>query len=112
MEVITGRKLTKPSPSNRVTIYTLATARDVQALIDPKSKTLQGFYIPRAGGSVAFVQDLRSIGRDRAAGESSPSARPWSARSNTPSAPVTTFVLDAGWPISASAPQRVCVSST
>jgi tetratricopeptide (TPR) repeat protein len=64
MEVITGRKLTRPSPSNRVTIYTLATARDVQALIDPKSKTLQGFYIPRAGGSVAFVQDLRSIGRD------------------------------------------------
>jgi tetratricopeptide (TPR) repeat protein len=63
MEVITGRKLTKPSPSNRVTIYALGSAREVQALLNPKMKTLQGFYIPRAGASVAFVQDLQSVGK-------------------------------------------------
>lgn len=62
MEVVTGRKIGKPSPSNRVTIYAVGSARDVQALVDTKSTTLQGFYIPRAGGSVAFVQDLRSTG--------------------------------------------------
>lgn len=60
MEIATGRKVEKPSPSNRVTIYAVGTARDVQSLADTKSRTLLGFYIPRAGGSVAFVQDLRS----------------------------------------------------
>jgi tetratricopeptide (TPR) repeat protein len=64
MEVVTGRQLPKPSPSNRVTIYALGSARDVQALVDPKMKTLQGFYIARAGASVAFVQDLRSTGKE------------------------------------------------
>lgn len=63
MEVVTGRQIPTPSPSNRLTIYALGTARDVQALIDPKVTTLQGFYIPRAGGSVAFVQDLRATGK-------------------------------------------------
>ncbi len=60
MEVATGRRIEKPSPSNRVTIYAVGSARDVQSLAETKSRVLAGFYIPRAGGSVAFVQDLRS----------------------------------------------------
>jgi tetratricopeptide (TPR) repeat protein len=60
MEFVTGRKIAKPSPSNRVTIYAIGSARDIQTLAQTKSNTLAGFYIPRAGGSVAFVQDLRS----------------------------------------------------
>ena len=60
MEIATGRSVEKPSPSNRVTIYAIGSARDIQALADTKSRVLAGFYIPRAGGSVAFVQDLRS----------------------------------------------------
>lgn len=64
MEVVTGRQIPIPSPSNRVTIYALGKARDVQALVDPKLKTLQGFYIPRAGASVAYVQNLRSTGKE------------------------------------------------
>ncbi len=60
MERLTGRTIEKPSPSNRVTVYTVGTTRDVQSLAETKSRLLAGFYIPRAGGSVAFVPDLRS----------------------------------------------------
>ena len=60
MEFVSGRKVGKPSPSNRVTIYAVGDAGDIQALAKTKSRVLAGFYIPRAGGSVAFVQDLRS----------------------------------------------------
>jgi tetratricopeptide (TPR) repeat protein len=60
MEFATGRKIEKPSPSNRLTIYAVGSARDIQSLAKTKSRALAGFYIPRAGGSVAFVQDLRS----------------------------------------------------
>lgn len=60
MEIATGRQTEKPSPSNRVTIYSMGTARDIQKLAGTKSRVLQGYYIPRAGGSVAFVQDMRS----------------------------------------------------
>lgn len=60
MELASNRQIDKPSPSNRVSIYALRSARDIQALADTKSDVLQGFYVPRAGGSVAFVQDLQS----------------------------------------------------
>ena len=60
MELASRRKVEKPSPSNRVTIYAVGSARDVQSLAGTTSRVLAGFYIPRAGGSVAFVQDLRS----------------------------------------------------
>lgn len=60
LEATTGRRLGVPSPSNRVTIYAVGSARDVQKLANTRSRALGGFYIPRAGGSVAFVQDMRS----------------------------------------------------
>lgn len=59
MEFITGRKLDKPSPSNRVTIFAVGSKRDIRKLSGSKSTTIAGFYIPRAGGSKAFVQDIR-----------------------------------------------------
>ncbi len=45
----------KPSPSNRVTVYVVRTAGEVQKLVQDKNKFVAGFYLPRAGGSVAFV---------------------------------------------------------
>jgi len=47
MERLTGRRIEKPSPSNRVTVYTVGSTRDVQALAETKSRLLAGFYIPR-----------------------------------------------------------------
>lgn len=61
LEAATGYKTEKPSPSNRVTVYTVGTARDVQQLAGGSSKFLQGFYVPRAAGSAAFVPDLSSV---------------------------------------------------
>ncbi|WP_348631908.1 DUF1570 domain-containing protein [Pontixanthobacter sp. CEM42] len=59
MEFITGRKVEKPSPSNRVVIFAAGSQRDIRKLAGTKSKYIAGFYVPRAGGSKAFVQDIR-----------------------------------------------------
>lgn len=61
MAVLTNRKLDKPSPSNRVTIYVVGGQRVIRDLVGgDDGKNVAGFYIPRAGGSVAFVQDIRN----------------------------------------------------
>jgi tetratricopeptide (TPR) repeat protein len=44
-----------PSPSNRVTIYTVSGEREVQKLHGSGSRYVGGFYVPRAGGSLAIV---------------------------------------------------------
>ena len=64
MEFVSGRKVDKPSPSNRVTIYVVDDQKDIRELARTKSRTLQGFYQPRAGGSLAFVQDIDVRGRE------------------------------------------------
>ncbi|QUL36478.1 hypothetical protein [Erythrobacter sp. JK5] len=58
MEHFTGRTVEKPSPSNRVTVYAIGSADQVRRLAG--SSGVAGFYIPRAEGSVAFVQDIRN----------------------------------------------------
>ena len=58
MAILTGQKIEKPSPSNRVTIFVVGDQRDMRALSG--SRTIGGFYIPRAGGSRAFVQEIRN----------------------------------------------------
>ncbi|WP_284124723.1 DUF1570 domain-containing protein [Parerythrobacter aestuarii] len=62
MEFVTGNKIEKPSPSNRVTIYVAGDQRDIRRLARTRSRYLQGFYIARASGSMAFVQDIRGKG--------------------------------------------------
>jgi Flp pilus assembly protein TadD len=59
MDSLTGRSAGKPSPSNRVVIYVVGGQRDIRELAGGKSRTIAGFYIPRAGGSRAFVQEIR-----------------------------------------------------
>ncbi len=54
----------KPSPSNRVTIYVVRSGNQVRKLAGDKSGFLQGFYQPRAGGSVAFTARVEAEGRD------------------------------------------------
>jgi tetratricopeptide (TPR) repeat protein len=45
----------KPSPSNRVTIYVVRNEKEVRKLFGGDNKYVAGFYIPRAGGSLAII---------------------------------------------------------
>ena len=58
MVFVTGRKSDTPSPSNRVVIYVVGGEKAMRTLSGDKK--IGGFYIPRAGGSRAFVQDIRN----------------------------------------------------
>lgn len=58
MRLLTGREDVVPSPSNRVTIYAVGGASKIKRLAGDKSGNVAGFYIPRAGGSRAFVPDI------------------------------------------------------
>ena len=60
MRFLFNRPAEKPSPSNRVTIYALDSARDVRDLAGKGNKYLQGFYVPRAGGSFAIIPEVRT----------------------------------------------------
>ena len=57
MEFVTGRKVAKPSPSNRVTIFVVGGSGEMRRLAG--NSRVAGFYSARAGGSKAFVQDIR-----------------------------------------------------
>ncbi len=57
MSIITGQTVPAPSPSNRVTVFVVKNVRAIQQLAG--SRMVAGFYIPRAGGSVAFVPQVQ-----------------------------------------------------
>lgn len=48
-------QLAPPSPSNRVTVYVVSGEAEVRKLYGEGSKYIGGFYLPRAGGSLAIV---------------------------------------------------------
>lgn len=60
MKFLTGRDVEKPSPSNRVVIFVVGSGRELRRVAGGGSRTIAGFYIPRAGASRAFVQDIRN----------------------------------------------------
>lgn len=57
---LTGQEMLDPSPSNRVTVYSVGSTEKVRALYGAKdaSRYINGFYIPRAGSTVAIVPDI------------------------------------------------------
>ncbi|MBW8784862.1 MAG: hypothetical protein JF593_09520 [Novosphingobium sp.] len=57
---LTSAKLADPSPSNRVTVYVTSSEADVRRLYGAGGKYIGGFYIPRAGGSLAIVPKVAS----------------------------------------------------
>ena len=59
LKFLTGRDVAKPSPSSRVVIYVVGSERTLRKLYGDKSASIAGFYIPRAGGSRAFVPRMR-----------------------------------------------------
>jgi len=60
MSYLTNREVVPASPSNRVTIYVLASEDEVRRLAEEAGNSgLAGFYLPRAGASRAFVPRIR-----------------------------------------------------
>ena len=57
LELISGRDIRVPSPSNRVTIFAVGGESHMRRLSG--SSGIAGFYVPRAGASKAFVQDIQ-----------------------------------------------------
>ena len=56
MDYITSGTFPKPSPSNRVTVYVVKSEAEVRKLAGADApKWLGGFYIPRAGSSLAII---------------------------------------------------------
>lgn len=64
MTYLMNRDTPVPSPSNRVTIFAVGDQRDVRRLVGENATNIAGFYIPRAGGSRAFVPNVRLSGRE------------------------------------------------
>lgn len=65
MEVVTDTKSPAPSPSNRVTVFVVSNEREVRKLYgDKDNKYLGGFYLPRAGGSLAIVPRVTAASSD------------------------------------------------
>lgn len=60
ISLVSGRSTEAPSPSNRLTIFVVGSQREIRKLARSKDEALAGFYLPRAGASRAFVQDIRN----------------------------------------------------
>ncbi|MES2604281.1 MAG: DUF1570 domain-containing protein [Pseudomonadota bacterium] len=60
-----------PSPSNRVVIYVVGSGKLVKKLYGEGSRYIGGFYVPRAGGSIAIIPPVDPSAR----GYVSPSER-------------------------------------
>lgn len=57
LEITLSADRPKPSPSSRVAVYMVRSDAEVRKLYGEKKSFVQGFYSPRAGGSVAFVPE-------------------------------------------------------
>ncbi|MDG5748884.1 DUF1570 domain-containing protein [Qipengyuania sp. XHP0207] len=64
MSLLQNRERTAPSPSNRVTIYVVGNESKIRKLVGEDARNIAGFYIPRAGSSVAFVPVISMRGRE------------------------------------------------
>ena len=59
MRLLTNREDVVPSPSNRVVIFAVGGESRIRQLVGGKNSNVAGFYIPRAGGSRAFVPNIQ-----------------------------------------------------
>jgi cytochrome c-type biogenesis protein CcmH/NrfG len=68
MNAVLPSKNVKPSPSNRVTIYVVRSERIVQKLhgLGSDSRYVRGFYVPRAGESLAIIAPIDSASGSKA----------------------------------------------
>ncbi len=66
METLTGLSLPDPSPSNRLTVYVVSSERAVQKLYGGDARYIGGFYVPRAGRSLAIVPRIHLLSGQQA----------------------------------------------
>jgi tetratricopeptide (TPR) repeat protein len=59
MSIFLRRPPTKPSPSNRVSVYVVTNEAKVRQVVGATDRYLAGIYLPRAGASIAIVPKLR-----------------------------------------------------
>jgi len=59
MAFLVNQSSRDPSPSGRVTIFVVKNDREVRRLYGEGSRYISGFYIPRAGGSIAVVPRIK-----------------------------------------------------
>jgi len=69
MAYVYGKPETKPGPSNRVTVFVVPSTAKVRKVTGARNSYLAGFYLPRAGSSVALVPRLRGGAKDELTGE-------------------------------------------
>jgi len=69
MSHVFGKPPAKPGPSNRVTVYVLPSAAKVRRVLGTDDRYVNGFYIPRAGGSIALIPKLRGASSFELTGE-------------------------------------------
>jgi hypothetical protein len=60
MAKVTGLDLPDPSPSNRLTVFVVSSNSKVQQLYGDGGRYVGGFYVPRAGDSIAIVPQVRA----------------------------------------------------
>lgn len=60
MALVTGLDLPDPSPSNRLTVFVVASDYKVQQLYGKGASYVGGFYLPRAGDSIAIVPQVHA----------------------------------------------------
>lgn len=56
------RKESRPSPSNRLTIFVVSSERQVRDFAKSDNRYMAGIYLPRAGNSIALVPKLKRAG--------------------------------------------------
>jgi hypothetical protein len=68
MTFVLPSKMNKPSPSNRVTIYVVRNERIVRKLYGSgtDARYVRGFYMPRAGGSLAIIPPINTSSSGKA----------------------------------------------
>ncbi len=64
MRELQAMKDPDPTPASRLTIFMVKSVSDVQRLINDKSGTIAGFYIPRAEGTIAVVPENGTAGNE------------------------------------------------
>lgn len=60
MEGLVGFEVPPPSPSNRLTVFVVSSPREVRRIYGEDARYVGGFYVPRAGGSIAIVPQIQS----------------------------------------------------
>lgn len=55
LSLLFNYKAPVPSPSNRVAVYVVSSEQEVRKIYGANSKYVGGFYLPRAGGSLAII---------------------------------------------------------